>query len=481
MLVGGEAGVGKTTLVRAFAAELGSEARVLWGACDPLSTPRPLGPFVDVAQEAGGSLEHAIERGASAYEIVESLSTMTRLGRPTVLVVEDLHWADEATLDVLRLLARKIERERMLAVATYRDDELDREHPLRIALGAIATRPAVERLPVAPLSRSAVTILAASAGVDPEELYRKTSGNAFFVTEILAAGDGPIPHSVVDAVLARMARLTPAARAVIDAVAIVPPRAEPWLLDALVGQSIDGLDECVRSGTLAYGHNGVAFRHELARLAVEGSIEPQRRLVLHRRALSALRSPPGGDLDLARLAHHAGAAGDVDAVIEFAPVAGDRASSLGAHREAATLYEAALRYSGALEPSEQAVLLRKLSHECYLTDRADDAIQALEGAVACYRELGDRLREGDTMRALSNILWCPGRGEEARRTGLEAVALLEQLPARTRARPGVQQPILSQPGRVGRRSCASVGPSRPGARHTPRRSGGHLRRAPQHR
>ena len=429
VFIGGEAGVGKTTLVRAFCAEASSHARVLWGACDPLSTPRPLGPFVEVAAEARGPLQQAMERGASPYEIVESLSATIQREPNTVLVVEDVHWADEATLDVLRLLARKIERERMLAVATYRDDELDREHPLRVALGVIATRPAVGRLPVAPLSRPAVTILAASAGIDAEELYRKTSGNAFFVTEILARGDGQIPHSVVDAVLARTARLTPSARAVIDAVAVVPPRAEPWLLEALVGESIEALDECVGSGTLRYGHNGVEFRHELARLAVEGSIEPQRRLALHRRALTALRTPPDRHLDLIRLAHHASAAGDVDAVLAFAPAAGDRASSLGAHREAATLHESALRYSDALEPSAQAVLLRKFSHECYLTDRADDAIQALESAVACYRRLGDRLREGDTMRTLSGILWCPGRIEEARRTGREAVAILEQLRA----------------------------------------------------
>jgi DNA-binding CsgD family transcriptional regulator/tetratricopeptide (TPR) repeat protein len=428
VVVAGEAGVGKTALVRAFADESAGTTRALWGACDPLSTPRPLGPFVEIAHEAGVPFGQAMDRGSNAYEIVETLTATARVGPPIVLVLEDLHWADEATLDVLLLLARKVEETRILAVATYRDDELDREHPLRIALGAIATRPAVERLPVAPLSRPAVAILAASAGVDAEDLYRKTSGNPFFVTEIIATGAGQIPHSVVDAVLARTARLTADARAVIDAVAVVPPRAEPWLLDALAGESVDGLDECVRSGTLTYGHYGVEFRHELARLAVVGSIQPQRRIALHRRALSALRSPPGGELDLARLAHHAGAAGDVDAVIEFAPVAGDRASSLGAHREAATLYEAALRYSGALEPSEQAGLLRKLSHECYLTDRADDAIQALEGAVACYRGLGDTLREGDTMRALSNILWCPGRGREARHTGLEAVALLEQLP-----------------------------------------------------
>ena len=228
--------------------------------------------------------------------------------------------------------------------------------------------------------------------------------------------------------LARTARLSPSGRTVIDAVAIASPRTEQWLLEALVGEEASGLDECVRSGMLTYSRDGVEFRHELARLAVEGSIEPRRRLSLHRRALAALRSPPQGDLDLTRLAHHAAAAGDAEAVLVFAPAAGDRASSVGAHREAGALYEKALRHADVLGPADRADLLRRFSYECYLTDRADDAISALESAVECYRRLGDTLREGDTMRTLSNRLWCPGRSAEARTQGLAAVALLETQP-----------------------------------------------------
>jgi DNA-binding CsgD family transcriptional regulator len=427
VLVHGEAGVGKTALVRRFCAE--ARARVLWGACDPLSTPRPLGPFVDIAEEAGGPLAETVERGASPYEVVEALPGSNVGGPPTVFVLEDLHWADEATLDVLRLLARKIERTPTLVVATYRDDELDRVHPLRIALGEIATRPAVERVAVDRLSKEAVAALAAPAGVDAEELYLTTTGNPFFVTEVLATGDGTIPHTVVDAVLARIARLNANARAVIDAVAISPARTEPWLLEALVGEDAGGLDSCIGSGVLAYPRDGIEFRHELARLAVENSIEPRQRLALNTRALAALRSPPGGDPDLARLAHHAEAAGDAHAVLEFAPGAGDRASTAGAHREAAALYEKALRHAEALEPAERAGLLRRFSEECYLTDRMDDAVEALEQAAGCYRRLGDTLREGDTLRRLSNILWCPGRSAEARKKGLAAVAMLETQPA----------------------------------------------------
>jgi DNA-binding CsgD family transcriptional regulator len=426
VLVHGEAGVGKTALIRRFCAE--SHAQVLWGACDPLSTPRPLGPFVDIAEHTGGPLFEAVGRAESPYEVADALPRPNGDGRPTLLVLEDLHWADEATLDVLRLLARKIEGTRMLVAATYRDDALDRIHPLRIALGEIATRPAVERVPVEPLSRAAVTELAARAGFDPDALYLKTAGNAFFVTEILATGDGSIPPTVVDAVLARIARLSSSARAVIDAVAISPSPTEPWLLDELVHDAASGLDDCITAGVLVYLRDGIEFRHELARLAVESSLEPRERLALNECALAALRSPPTGDPDLARLAHHAEAAGDTAAVLELAPAAGDRASSAGAHREAAALYEKALRYGDLLEPVELAELLGRFAQECYVTDRMNDAVEALEEAARIFQRLGDTLSEGDMTRRLSNILWCPGRCEEARTRGLAAVALLETQP-----------------------------------------------------
>jgi DNA-binding CsgD family transcriptional regulator len=215
---------------------------------------------------------------------------------------------------------------------------------------------------------------------------------------------------------------------VIDAVAISPSPTEPWLLEALVGGDAGGLDDCIGSGMLVYLRDGIQFRHELARLAVEGSIELPQRMALNRRALAALRSPPARDPDLARLAHHAEAAGDGDAVLELAPAAGDRASSAGAHREAAALYEKALRHADGLAPVAHAELLRAFAEECYLTDRMDDAVEALEHGASAYRRLGDGLREGDAVRRLSTILWCPGRCAEAREQGYRAVAMLEAQP-----------------------------------------------------
>lgn len=428
VLIGGEAGVGKTVLVRRFCAEPGRAARILWGACDPLFTPRPLGPLLDVAQATGGELEKLVERGARPYELAKAIMRELGTRAPTILVLEDVHWADEATLDVVRLLARRVETVPALVIVTYRDDELDRAGPLRIVLGELATSEAVDRLKLAPLSAPAVAQLAESTGVDADELYRKTAGNPFFVTEILAAGEEEIPHTIRDAVLARAARLTPAARALLEAVAVAPPQAELWLLEALATDALDHLEECLRSGMLTSEPGGVAFRHELARLAVEESLPPNRSIALHRKALAALDTPPAGAPDLARLAHHAEAANDAEAVLRFAPAAGARAASLGAHREAAAHYARTLRFADRLPTEARAELLELRSHECYLTDQSDEAIEALERALGCYRELGDRRKEGDSLRELSDIFWCPGRTAESEQAGREAVAVLERLP-----------------------------------------------------
>jgi DNA-binding CsgD family transcriptional regulator len=315
-----------------------------------------------------------------------------------------------------------------LVVATYRDDELDRAHPLRIMLGELATSRTIGRMRLARLSPGAVAHLAEPYGVDADELYRKTAGNPFFVIEALATRAEEIPETVRDAVLARAARLSPAGQTLLDAVAVVPPQAELWLLEALAGDAADRLDECLTSGMLIVESAGVAFRHELARLAVEESVPPHRKVGLHRRALAALADPPDGAPDLARFAHHAEAAGDGDAVLRFAPAAAARAASLGAYREAAAQYARALRFGDRLSVGMRAELLERRSYACYLTDQNDAAVEAIQAALECRRQLGQRLEEGDSLRWLSQVLWCPGRTMESEQAARAAVTLLEALP-----------------------------------------------------
>jgi DNA-binding CsgD family transcriptional regulator len=427
VFVGGEAGIGKTSLVQAFVGEQGASSRVLWGACDALFTPRPLGPLLDIAQDAGRELAGLLEGDARPHDVATALLREVGAGKPAIVVLEDVHWADEATLDVIRLATRRLAGG-VLIICTHRDDELESTHPLRVVIGELATAGDVERLTLEPLSPAAIATLAAPAGVDTHELYRRTGGNPFFVTEVLAAGREGIPDTVRDAVLARAARMDGEARALLEAVAIVPPQIELWLLEATAGAAFAQLDACVSSGMLLSPPSAVSFRHDLARMAIEESLAPTRALALHRAALAALSEPPGGAPDLARLAHHAEAAGDAEAVRRFAPEAAARAASLGAHREAAAQYARALRYADSVGADVRADLLERRAFECYATGQLDDAIDAQEEAVVCRREVGDRRAEGDALRSFGRFLGFAGRAEDEAVVAREAVAVLEDLP-----------------------------------------------------
>jgi DNA-binding CsgD family transcriptional regulator/tetratricopeptide (TPR) repeat protein len=426
VLVHGEAGVGKTALLRHFCRERGSTTRVLWGACEPLFTPRPLGPFLDLAE-----LARELD-GAGPYEVASTIIRELDNDQASILVIEDAHWADEATLDVLRLLGRRLSGMRALVVVTYRDDELERTHPLRTVLGELATTAAPTRIAVAPLSAPAVRLLAAGHPVDADELYRRTSGNPFFVSEVLAAPGGEIPGSVRDAVLARVAGLNDSAAAVVDAASLMTPPIELELLEAVAGGAFAQLDECLASGVLVEAHGGVAFRHDLARIAIADSLSPQRRHVVHRAALAALLTTQTVEGNEARLAHHAEGAGDAKRVLELAPRAAEHASAVGAHREAAAQYARALRHSHGLDDESQGVLLHRRAYACYLVGEFDTAVSAEQEAVQCFQRAGNRRREGDALRSLSRLLRYVGRSEDAMRAGHEAVELLESHAPRTR-------------------------------------------------
>ena len=427
VLVGGEAGVGKTALLRRFCEMQRDAVRVFWGACEPLRTPRPLAPLVDVAEAIGGVLEDLVAEAGRPHDVAVALLQELRGRPPKVLVLEDVHWADEATLDVLAVLARRAGSAPVLVLASYRDDELDRSEQLRFVLGELVRRPG--RVKVEPLSPAGVVALAEPSGVDGQELYARTGGNPFFVTEVLASGGGDrIPDTVRDAVLARAARLSAPARRLLDAVAIVPGEAQLWLLEALAEELVDRLEECLASGVLIAGRAHVAFRHELARLAVEEAISPERRVALHRAAVDALAAHGSDDPDFAALAHHAEEARDADGVLRWAPPAAQRAALSRAHREAAAQYARALRFADERQLQLRAGFLARRAGECYLTSQIEEAIGAQQESLECHRRLGDQRGEGNALRVLSRLLFFAGRASEAEPLVLQAIELLERLP-----------------------------------------------------
>ena len=413
VLVHGEAGVGKSALVRAWCAAASSSS-VLWGACDPLSSPRPLGPLLDVAPALSPVVADLLRSGERDGLFEATLAALDDRGR-TVLVLEDLHWADMSTLDLVRFLARRLDGTDVLVVATYRDDHLLPSDPLRVMVGDIASQPVVRRLPVPVLSREAVAELAGATGLDPDELHRETGGNAFFVSEVVAAGGAQLPPTVQDAVLARVQRLTPQARLALESAAVIGSRIEPSLIHGMPDVSPDSVDECVGAGMLRFEAPAYVFRHEIVRQSVLSGIAPGRLGALHWQALDRLRAVPMSPRPFARLAEHAEMAGDPPAILEYAVAAGDAAAGLGSHREAAYQYGRALPYADLLDDDARIELLGKRALECQVSDDHEHAIEAWNVQVALLRDAGRDLEAVDALLGLDESHYTIGdnsRGTE---------------------------------------------------------------------
>ena len=348
----GEAGAGKSTVVDRFAAR--APARHLRGLCDSLFAPRPLGPLLDIAHQSSGPLRAAHDAAATRDRLFRALLEELETTSPqTVIVFEDVHWADEATLDLLKFVGRRIAQTRGVLIITYRDDEIDADHPLHQLLGELP-RQAFHRIQLPLLSKAAVEELARQAGRPAGGLHQLTGGNPFFVTEILAAKRDEVPVSIREAVLARASRLSISARRLLDVVSLVPGRTERWLVDRLVGDQAAEIAECAGAGMVVLTAHSIAFRHELARRAWESTLEPASTAALHGRILDAMLERNIAEVGPARLAHHAERAGERDKVLSLAAAAAREAADLGAHREAVAHFEAALRYQSHLRDSERA-------------------------------------------------------------------------------------------------------------------------------
>jgi DNA-binding CsgD family transcriptional regulator/tetratricopeptide (TPR) repeat protein len=346
-----------------------------------------------------------------------------------VLVGEDAHWTDEASLELIRFLGRRIGNTHTLMIVTYRDDVLDPYHPLRRVLGDLVNEPAVSRIWLPPLSVDAIRILAEGSGIEPVSLHERTAGNPFYATEILASGDTSIPASIRDAVLARASRIGMESRAVLDAAAVIGVLVDPDLLAALMGAPIaDAVDECLAEGIFRPFGDRLEFRHGLAREVLLQAMSLPRRRDLHRRVLQIMEENPALAADHAHLAHHAEEAHDATAVLRYAPAAARDAQAFGAHRQAAAQYARTLRFAQHLPDQEQAELLEARSYECYLTGHLDDAIHDQTQAVALWRSLGDARKTGDNTRWLSRFCWFAGQNREAEIHARAALDLLEPLP-----------------------------------------------------
>jgi DNA-binding CsgD family transcriptional regulator/tetratricopeptide (TPR) repeat protein len=422
VFVTGEPGIGKTSLVARFLRDLGAGARVLFGTCDDLSIPRPLGPIRDLVGSVSAALEEALSAGAAPHDIQTLLIAELELPpRPTVLVLEDVHWADEATFDSITVLGRRIGSLPALLVLTFRGGEAPPGHPLHATIGAIRAGDSVV-LELAPLSKSAVASLAGDCAV---EVYAATGGNPFYVTELLASRTAAeLPPSIANAVLGRASRLDDAARRLVELVSVVPTRVSTSVLDAVMPGWTAAAEEPERRQLLEVDSAYVHFRHELARNAIRSSVPIAARRRLHAEILEALLA---ADADPADIVHHAEAAGARDVVADYALVAARRAAALDSNREAYSHYRRASDFVDRLPAPQQATVLEELSSSAYVVGRLEDAFHAIEGAIRIHRDLGDEEAVGRCTRALSRFYWFAGEGAPARAKALEAIAILAPL------------------------------------------------------
>ena len=420
LLVSGEAGIGKTSFVQALQDRFGDAMRFLSGGCDELSTPRPYGPFLDLARQGLDRLGEALS-GRDLSAVLDALLDDLSTGfSPSVVVIEDIHWADNASIDALTTLARRVGDQPVTLVLTYRD--LPRSHPAFSLVGGLPQALA-RRIELRPLSVAAVGDLAGVSVAAEDALYASTGGNPFFVTELLAARQEGVPATVADAVLARTATLPDRTRQLLELLSVIPNRVSIDLLDELSPDWLDHVEPAEERGIVEVGA-AVRFRHALTRQAIEVSLSETQRRRSNRWVLALLLDRMES---LAQIVHHAKRAGDAEALADYAPQAAREAAAAAAHREAIDHFRLAIEYRNDRPAALQADLHDELSRQLWFDGRQEEALSHALQAVELLEGADDAARLGSVLRSAANLSeWC-GDAEGVAALEKRAIEVLEPL------------------------------------------------------
>ncbi|MEM9760890.1 MAG: AAA family ATPase, partial [Pseudomonadota bacterium] len=394
----GEAGIGKSSLARKFMETIGQDVRVLRGYCDDLGIAEPLGVLRDLAREAGIELnEDLAEPGTRLGAFSKVFDGFFATRGPTLVLVEDVHWADDATVDFLRFLTRRIAGTRLMLVLTARSDGALGRYKVRRIMGDAISHDAI-RLELGPLSQETIARLAEDAGANADQLKELTGGNAFFVTELLNSQDGRRSESIEESVLLRADRLGASQREVLDTASVFPRQIERAHLSALLGRDVDqALLSIADEGFLVLANDAFEFRHVLVRQAINLALPLTSRRAMNGQLLNMLKAEAGASAS--RLLYHAREASDDAEVTELAVKAAAEAADIGARREARDFYRLAVEMEGAGATVE---LLEAAAHACHLVGSDADSIALQTRALELHHE---KLKIGNALRLRSRYHW----------------------------------------------------------------------------
>ncbi|HEV8508011.1 MAG TPA: LuxR C-terminal-related transcriptional regulator [Chitinophagaceae bacterium] len=429
VFVSGEAGIGKTSLIKAFCNEVKNKCSIYQGICDALFTPRPLAPLYDVLLQLGKSIPEsnidATNRTAFFTNFFQELNDRTEVN---LLIFEDIHWADEATLDFIKFFARRISQLKCLFILTYRDTEIPFSHPLRNIMGQL-NPDSFTRIELQPLSKQAVGKMANERGYNGEDVYRITNGNPFYVTEILASYSEGVPDNIKDSILSVYNRMNEKTKHVWEILSVLPTAFEMNYLDKMDASYLPAVQNCIDSKILIVDKGRILFKHELYRRTIESSLSPLARIALNKKILDLLLESFEENDAPERIIHHAKNANEYDLVVKYAPMAAKQAASVGAHIEAARLYLTAIEY---YQGNDEDTLLRfyeSYAYECYLTNQPKEAIIYTNRALDIWKKKNDIEKIGNSMRLLSRLWWWSGNWHRAENFAKEAIDVLENQPS----------------------------------------------------
>ena len=424
LFVNGEAGIGKTALIKAFCKQHAEDSLVYRGACDALLTPRPLAPLYDILWQVNKdrwSVAPALEDRSALF--INFLQELSAKKDPVLIVFEDIHWADEGTLDFMKFFAKRISQLRCLFILTYREEELHSRRMLRNVLGELPAD-SFTKITVTPLSKLAVEKMAAEKGYSGEDVYTITGGNPFYVNEILASYSPGVPDTIKDSILAVYERQKEGTKHAWEICSVIPGGIEIGRFAKLKASWDEAMDHCFAMNVIIIQNNKIVFKHELYRRTIEESLAPSKRVTLNKMILDLFLESFEENEEIERIVHFAKNADEYQLVAHYAPIAAARSACVGAHLEAARLYHCAIEYYRGDDSDMLIRFYESYAYECYLTNQIGEAISYTVKSLDLWKEKNDTEKTGNSLRLLSRLWWLESNQDKSETFARQAIELM---------------------------------------------------------